>query len=212
MQMASQLHTAMEQVHPKIRPMVSPMDETRHEEECMNVFFATKIPIMMIKGWHWDSNLEVKLTYFSGTIKFINIKNKGEGAIFKEHRKTHLVRLGPSPIDTGTPDGPLMLRNCFFDFAVEHWFGCRTNERSFDGDISAINIRLSDWLGIACPEMIWRSGVAQRGTNQRTWNWPVLKSKMWDQPWRTDSRPAYILQQPPVTYALKPIKCLPSNP
>ena len=28
--------------------------------------------------------------------------------------------LGFSPIDTGMPDGLLMLRNCFLDFAVEH--------------------------------------------------------------------------------------------
>ena len=30
------------------------------------------------------------------------------------------VWLGLPPIDTGTPDGPLMLRNCFIDFAVEY--------------------------------------------------------------------------------------------
>ena len=32
--------------------------------------------------------------------------------------------LGLSPIDTVTPHGLSMLRNCYLDFAVEHWFGC----------------------------------------------------------------------------------------
>ena len=33
---------------------------------------------------------------------------------------------------------PLMLQNCFFDFAVEYRLGCRTTEPSFAGDIGAI--------------------------------------------------------------------------
>ena len=39
-----------------------------------------------------------------------------------------------------------MLRNCFLDFAVEHWFGCRATEPRFAGDIGAIEIWLIDWL------------------------------------------------------------------
>ena len=31
--------------------------------------------------------------------------------------------IGLYPIDTGMLDGPLMLRKCVLDFAVEHWFG-----------------------------------------------------------------------------------------
>ena len=38
---------------------------------------------------------------------------------------------GLSPIDTVTSHGLLMLRNCFLDFAVEHWFGCLTTELGF---------------------------------------------------------------------------------
>ena len=39
-----------------------------------------------------------------------------------------------------------MLRNCFLDFAVEHWFGCRATEPGFAGDIGAIEDWLIDWL------------------------------------------------------------------
>ena len=53
---------------------------------------------------------------------------------------------GLFPIDTVTPHGMLMLRNCFLDFAVEHWFGCHATEPGFAGDIGAIEVRLIDWL------------------------------------------------------------------
>ena len=36
------------------------------------------------------------------------------------------------------------LRNCFLDFAVEHWFGCRTTEPGFARDISTIEVWLID--------------------------------------------------------------------
>ena len=36
-----------------------------------------------------------------------------------------------------------MLRNCFLNFAVEHWFGCQATEPGFAGDIGAIWV---DWL------------------------------------------------------------------
>ena len=49
-------------------------------------------------------------------------------------------------MDTVTPHGLLMLRTCFLDFAVEHWFGCRATEPGFAGDIGAIEIWLIDWL------------------------------------------------------------------
>ena len=52
---------------------------------------------------------------------------------------------GLSPIDTVTPHGLLMLRNCFVDFAVEHGFGCRATEPGFAGDIDAIEVWLIDW-------------------------------------------------------------------
>ena len=54
--------------------------------------------------------------------------------------------LGFSPIDAVTPHGLLMLQNCFLDFAVEHWFGCRATEPGFAGDIGAIEVLLIAWL------------------------------------------------------------------
>ena len=56
------------------------------------------------------------------------------------------IRFGLSPMDVVTPHGLLMLRNCFLDFAVEHWFGCRATESGFAGDIGAIEVWLIDWL------------------------------------------------------------------
>ena len=44
----------------------------------------------------------------------------------------------PFLIDTITPDSPLMLGNCFIDFAVEHRFGCGTTEPAFAGEIGAL--------------------------------------------------------------------------
>ena len=38
-----------------------------------------------------------------------------------------------------------MSRNCFLDFAVERWFGYRTTEPGFVGDIGAIQVWLIDW-------------------------------------------------------------------
>ena len=39
-----------------------------------------------------------------------------------------------------------MLQNCFLDFAVEQWFGCRATESGFAEDIGAIEVWLIDWL------------------------------------------------------------------
>ena len=44
------------------------------------------------------------------------------------------------------PNGLLMLRHCFLDFGVEHWFGCRATEPGFAGDIGTIEGWLIDWL------------------------------------------------------------------
>ena len=41
-----------------------------------------------------------------------------------------------------------MLRNCFLDFAVDHWFGCRATEPGFAGDIGAIELWLIDWVSV----------------------------------------------------------------
>ena len=40
----------------------------------------------------------------------------------------------------------ITLRNCFLDFAVEHWFGCRATEPGFAREIGAIEVWLIDWL------------------------------------------------------------------
>ena len=42
--------------------------------------------------------------------------------------------------DTRTPDGPLMLWNCFIDLTIEYWFGCYGTESGFTGDIDATEI------------------------------------------------------------------------
>ena len=66
-------------------------------------------------------------------------------ATFKKHLKTHLFELAFFP-DTSMPNGPLMLQNCFFNFTVEHQFGCHTTQPGYAGDIGAIEIWLIHWL------------------------------------------------------------------
>ena len=68
---------------------------------------------------------------------YFKILQGGNGIL---HLKTRLFDMAFSPIDTSMPDGLLMLRNCFFDFAVEHWFGCFSTEPGFARDIGAIEI------------------------------------------------------------------------
>ena len=50
-----------------------------------------------------------------------------------------------------------MLRNCFLDFAVEHWFG---TEPGFAGDIGAIEVWLIDWLNVF---NTWISSASMEG-------------------------------------------------
>ena len=63
----------------------------------------------------------------------------------------------PVPIDTSTFDGPLMLRNCFCEFAFEHWFGCCATESGLARDISIIEIWLIDWKihHVTCDVMLY---------------------------------------------------------
>ena len=51
----------------------------------------------------------------------------------------HISLTCPPPLDTVAPRGLLVLRNCFFNFAVEHWFG-------FAGNIGTIKVWLIDWF------------------------------------------------------------------
>ena len=46
----------------------------------------------------------------------------------------------PPPVDTGVPNGLLMLRNSFNDFVFEHRSGCCAAEPGHAGDICAIEI------------------------------------------------------------------------
>ena len=43
-------------------------------------------------------------------------------------------------LDIGMAVAPLMLRNCFIDFAVELRFGRRATELGYAGDIGAIDV------------------------------------------------------------------------
>ena len=49
-------------------------------------------------------------------------------------------RLGLPPIDTGVPNGLLMLRNSLKDFAFEHRSGCCATEPGYARDIGTIEI------------------------------------------------------------------------
>ena len=59
-----------------------------------------------------------------------------------------VFKLGLYRIDTGMPDCPLMLQNCFIEFDVEHQFGWHATEPDFAGDIGAMEISLIYWLTI----------------------------------------------------------------
>ena len=63
-------------------------------------------------------------------------------ATFRRRLKTYLCDLAssPPPVDTGVPNGLLMLRNDFNDFAFEHRSGCCATEPGYAGDIGAIEI------------------------------------------------------------------------
>ena len=56
-----------------------------------------------------------------------------------------------------------MLQNCFINSAAEHWFGCRTTERGFSGDIGTIYILLIDWLILPCSILTDPSQINFRG-------------------------------------------------
>ena len=49
------------------------------------------------------------------------------------------------PIDTSMQDDPLMLQNCFIDFAVEYRFGCHITEPGYTRHIGTIETWLIDW-------------------------------------------------------------------
>ena len=56
-----------------------------------------------------------------------------------------------------------MLRNCFLDFAVEHWLGCRNTEPVFAGDIDAIEVWLIDWSVVQSLSYMLMSALISSG-------------------------------------------------
>ena len=60
-------------------------------------------------------------------------------------KHTFSTWLPPPPVDTGVPNGLLMLRNSLNDFVFEHRSGCCATEPGYAGDIGAIKIWLIDW-------------------------------------------------------------------
>ena len=53
--------------------------------------------------------------------------------------------LGLRSVNTGVPNGLLMLRNSLNDFVLEHQSGCCATKSGYAGDIAAIEICLIDW-------------------------------------------------------------------
>ena len=76
-------------------------------------------------------------------------------ATFKKNLKIHLFDLAFPPIDTSTLDGPLMLHNCYIDFAVEHWFSCHTTGPGSAGDIDGIEFDWFDFIISATDPLKW---------------------------------------------------------
>ena len=58
----------------------------------------------------------------------------------------HISLTWPFPHRHARPDGQLMSRNSFTDFAVEHRFSCPATEPGFAGDIGTIEIWLNDYF------------------------------------------------------------------
>ena len=67
-------------------------------------------------------------------------------ATFRRRLKNIPFRLGLPPVDTGVPNGLLLLQNSLNDFVLEHRSGCCATEPGYAGDIGAIGIWLIDWL------------------------------------------------------------------
>ena len=58
----------------------------------------------------------------------------------------HIFLTGPFPHRQRHAQWPVDVVECFIDFAVKHWYGCRATESGYAGDIGAIEIWLIDWL------------------------------------------------------------------
>ena len=85
-----------------------------------------------------------------GTTSLLSVGPFGHfGSYLQETSEDTSLWLGLSPIDTGTPDSSLMLRNCFIYFAVENRFVCGTTEPGLAGNIGGIEIWLIDWFNWA---------------------------------------------------------------
>ena len=86
----------------------------------------------------------------------------------------------PPPIDTSILDELLMLRHCFFDFVVEHRFGCRTTEPGYAGGIGTIEMCLIYSLGVG--QDIHSHTKRQNHPDQQKLNWKGVCSLMYQCP------------------------------
>ena len=91
--------------------------------------------------------------------------------ISRKYLKMHLFLLGLSAIDTSTPNGPLMLQNCFISFA-EHQFRCHTTEPGYAGHIGTIGIWF-DWL------IDWLNNPLHSGHRRVCCGWSVSPFSVW---------------------------------
>ena len=62
------------------------------------------------------------------------------GCHLREDVSKHTFSTRPPPVDTGVPNGMLMLRNSLNDFVIEHRSGCCATEPGYAGDIGVIEI------------------------------------------------------------------------
>ena len=67
-----------------------------------------------------------------------SVRSATSVATFRRRLETY--QLGLPLVDTGVPNGLLMLRNSLNDFVFEHRSGCCATEFGYAGDISAIEI------------------------------------------------------------------------
>ena len=102
-------------------------------------------PFSRIGDQHWRKGLQV-LRPFSLEQPFTICPFSHLGCHIQKTYQNIPFRLGLSPVDTGAPNGLLMLRNSFNDFVFEHRSGCCATEPGYAGDIDAIEIWLIDWL------------------------------------------------------------------
>ena len=115
------------------------------------VMLAASLPSRSLRSNNGNSLSVLRVKTNTGARAFHSLEQPRTVCPFS-HFSCYLISedtslwLDLSPIDTVTPHGLLLLRNCFLDFAVEHWFGCRATEPGFAGGIGTIVVWLIYWL------------------------------------------------------------------